>query len=133
MSTTPPRARTFPWWIILALVGLDYFSSLAYLPSLALEHAGKYAPLAALGVVAVTLLLALPVYWYVVGRSPHGKGGVGLLEARWHGWGGKLAVLVLLGFIATDYVLTRSLSTSDAATHIAANPYYPDVAGWGRE
>lgn len=124
----PPTVRTFPWWVILALVGLDYFSSLAYLPSLALEHAGKYAPLAALGVVAVTLLAAVPVYWYVVGRSPHGKGVVGLLEARTRGWTGKFLILVLLGFVATDYVLTRSVSTSSAATHLTANDYFHEAA-----
>jgi hypothetical protein len=130
---TKPAARpTYPWWIILCLVGLDYFSSLAYLPSIAITlfegEVRDLAPLAGAGVVAITLLAALPVYWYVVGRSPHGKGGVGLLEQRAHGWGGKLLVLVLLGFIATDFVLTRTLSVSDAATHLLKNPFYVDMA-----
>jgi hypothetical protein len=118
---------TYAWWIILCLVGLDYFSSLAYLPSIATtfaEDVRDLAPLAGVGVVLVTLLGALPVYWYVVARSPHGKGGVGLLERRAHGWGGKLLLLVMLGFIATDFVLTRTLSVSDASTHILRNPYY---------
>jgi hypothetical protein len=109
-------------------VGLDYFSSLAYLPSIAVAQMEKpsLAPLAALGVVLVTLLAALPVYWYVVGRSPHGKGGIGLLEERAHGWRGKVLILVLLGFVATDYVLTRSLSVSDASIHLRANPVYEE-------
>src|SRR5256714_6884227 len=91
--------RTYAWWLVLCLVGLDYFSTLAYLPSLAIEAGSSLAPLAALGVAAVTLLLALPVYAYVVGRSPHGEGATGLLERHVHGWLGKVLILVLLGFV----------------------------------
>src|SRR5258707_11067464 len=78
-----------PWWLVLCLIGLDYFSTLAYLPSLAVEAAGPLAPLAALVVVVVTLLAALPVYLYVVGRSPHGRGGTGVIERLVPGWPGK--------------------------------------------
>src|SRR5919197_1317625 len=114
--------RTYAWWLILCLVGLDYFSTLAYLPSIAIEPGSSLAPLAALGVAAVTLLLALPVYAYVVGRSPHGEGATGLLERHVHGWLGKVLILVLLGFVATDYVITRSLSVADATRHLLDNP-----------
>src|SRR5262245_11428564 len=131
MSKAAPRP-TYAWWIILCLVGLDYFSSLAYLPSIAMTlfdtEVRDLAPVAGAGVVVVTLLVALPVYWYVVGQSPHGKGGVGLLEHSAPGWKGKLLVLVLLGFIATDFVLTRTLSVSDAATHLLKNPIYEELA-----
>ena len=127
MSTRVPAPRpVFPWGVVLCLVGLDYFSSLAYLPSIATATMGKLAPLAALAVVLVTLGAAVPVYWYVVGRSSDGRGGIGLLERCMPGWGGKLLMLVLLGFVATDFVMTRTLSVSDAATHIAANPVYRD-------
>src|SRR5437773_11843951 len=94
-----------PWWLVLCLVGLDYFSTLAYLPSLAVQAAGALAPLGALGVVAVTLAIALPVYLYVVGRSPHGQGGIGVIERSIHGWAGKLLVLVLLAFVGTDFAV----------------------------
>src|SRR6202044_1928498 len=103
------KAPGFAWWLVLCLVGLDYFSTLAYLPSIAVDAAGSLAPLAVLGVAIVTLFAAVPIYWYVVGRSPNGNGATGLLETLVHGWFGKALILVLLGFIGTDFVLTRSL------------------------
>ncbi len=112
------------WWLVLCLIGLDYFSTLAYLPSLAIEAAGALAPFAALLVVAATILAALPVYLYVVGRSPHGRGGAGVLERLVPGWAGKLLVLLILAFMATDYVVTQNLSIADAAEHLGANPYF---------
>ncbi len=129
MSNPAPAPRpVFPWAVVLCLVGLDYFSSLAYLPSIAISYMGKLAPLAAVAVVLVTLGAAVPVYWYVVGRSSDGRGGIGLLERCTPGWRGKFLLLVLLGFVATDFVMTRTLSVSDAATHVAANPVYADLA-----
>src|SRR5262249_37775877 len=101
-----------------------YFSTMAYLPSLAVEATGPLAPLAALVVVAVTLLAALPVYLYVVGRSPHGRGGTGVIEKLVSGWAGKLLILLLLAFVATDYIVTQNLSVADAAEHLRANPYF---------
>jgi len=112
-----------PWPLVLCLVGVDYFSTLAYLPSIAVEAAGPLAPVAAGSVVLVTFLLALPVYWYLVGRSSDGRGATGVLEDRIPGWRGKLAVLTLLGFAAADFVITRSLSLADAAVHLIHNPH----------
>jgi len=114
---------TNPWPLVLCLVGVDYFSTLAYLPSIAVAAAGPLAPVAAAGVVLVTFLLALPVYWYVVGRSPDGRGATGIFEDRVPGWRGKLIVLTLLGFAAADFVITRSLSLADAAIHLIDNPH----------
>ena len=127
-SVRPAGPRTYAWGLVLYVVGLDYFSTLAYLPSIAVEAVGgahkALAPLAALGVVAATLLAAVPVYVYIVGRSPHGQGAVGLLERLVHGWRGKTLILVLLGFVAADYVVTRSLSVADAAVHIIHDPFW---------
>jgi hypothetical protein len=123
-------AQQYAWWLVLCLVGLDYFSTLAYLPSIAVEAAGPLAPLVAVVVVLVTLLGAVPVYLYVVGRSPHGQGATGLLESLVRGWFGKVMILVLLGFVATDFVVTRSLSTTDASLHIIHNPFWHDHASW---
>jgi hypothetical protein len=125
-----PHARTYAWWLVLCLVGLDYFSTLAYLPSVAVFEVRALAPVAGFAVVAITLLAALPVYAYVVGRSPHGRGATGLLESRLHGWRGKLLILVVLGFLATDFVITRTLSVADASTHLRANPLWREHSGW---
>src|SRR5260370_35653422 len=111
MSQRKPATHpvwNYAWWLVLCVVGLDYFSTLAYLPSIAVEAAGNaagpaLAPLVIVGVVLVTLFAAVPVYLYVVGRSPHGEGGTGLLERLVHGWGGKLLILVLLGFIGPAF------------------------------
>ena len=125
MGKPPAPARTYAWWLVLALVGLDYFSSLAYLPSIVVRALGDrwaLAPLVALGVVAVTLFAAVPVYAHVVRRSPHGEGASGLLERLVRGWFGKTLILVLLGFVATDFVITRTLSFADASAHLVHNP-----------
>ncbi|HET6574636.1 MAG TPA: amino acid transporter [Fimbriiglobus sp.] len=118
------RFRTaWPW--VLCVVGLDYLSSLAYQPSVAFGVAGKLAPLATLGVVAVTLACAVPLYCYLAGRSPHGSGSTGLLERLIPGWRGKLVVLTVLGFAATDLVFTRTFSAADAAEHLTHSPFAP--------
>ena len=122
-ETVAAPQRTHAWLLVLTLVGVDYFSTLAYLPSMAVAAAGPLAPLAAGGVVLVTFLLALPIYWYVVGRSPDGRGATGLLEDLTPGWRGKMIVLTLLGFAAADFVITRSLSLADAAIHLIHNPH----------
>jgi hypothetical protein len=122
---------TFAWWLVLALVGLDYFSTLAYLPSIAVTGSGfDFAALTAVLVAAFTLLAALPIYLYVAGRSPHGLGATGLLESHFRGWSSKIFILLLLGFIATDFVVTRTLSAADASTHLIENSYWRSSSDW---
>jgi hypothetical protein len=110
------------WYLILGLIGLDYFSTLAYQPSIAFEAAGLLAPLATAFIVLLTLLGALPVYAYIAGHSPPGQGSMAIIEHVIHGWKGKILILVLLGFAATNFVFTRTLSTADATVHIVNNP-----------
>src|SRR5262245_57530322 len=123
---------TYAWWLVLGLVGLDCFSTLGYRPTLAIEGSDpqQIAPLAAAAVAILILFAALPIYLYVVGRSPHGQGATGLLESHLSGWGGKIVILFLLGFVATDFVMTRTLSTADASKHLLANPHVKAGTDW---
>ncbi len=109
----------------MCLTGVDYFSTLGYQPSIAYESAGLLAPFATIILVLVTLLGALPVYWYVSGRSHTGQGSIGMLARLVSGWPGKILVLVLLGFAATDFVITKTLSAADASVHLITNPHWP--------
>ena len=79
-------------------------------------------PLVTVLVAAVTLFLALPIYWYIAGRSPHGGGSTALLERVIPGWFGKLLLLVLLAFGAVDLVFTRTFSAAAAAEHLTRSP-----------
>jgi hypothetical protein len=110
------------WLGILCLLGLDYFSTLAYQPSITFAVAGRLGPIATVFVVVATLLGALPVYCYLAGRSPAGRGSLGLVERMVRGWRGKTLVLVVLGFAATDFVMLKTLSLADAAVHLLHNP-----------
>jgi hypothetical protein len=107
----------------MCLLGVDYFSTLAYQPSITFSAAGRLGPLATGVIVLVTLFGALPVYFYVAGRSPGGAGSIAVLERLVRGWAGKTLVLFLLGFAATDFVMIKALSLADAAEHLTHNPY----------
>src|SRR4029453_9992991 len=110
----------------MCLTCVDYFSTLAYQPSIAFLAAGSLAPVATLVLVLLTVFGALPMYNRVAASRPYGAGAILMRAGLFPPWKGRVVVLARLVFPARSFVITIPLSAADSAAHVIENPLAPE-------
>ena len=98
LTRSARTSRQHPWWQVMCLTGVDYFSTLGYQPGIAFLAAGMLSPIATLVLVLFTFFGALAnLQPCCCGESTWRRLDlhVGASVSRWKG---KLFVLVLLRF-----------------------------------
>lgn len=111
----------------MCLTGVDYFSTLGYQPAIAGSGSWGAVPCGHARACAGRPGRCVTHLPSGGPESPHGEGSIAMLERLLSWWRGKIIVLVVLGFAATDFLITMTLSTADATAHLVENPFTPDL------
>src|SRR6185312_12776869 len=94
------------WWQVGCLTGVDYFSTIGYQPASRGGGDPRPWPPSCWSWSPCSERCRSTGGWQR--RGPYGEGSLAMLERIGSWWTGKILVLVLLGFAATDFLITMT-------------------------